>query len=234
MRNETPLGHAFRFRGEDFIARPSGALWWPGRGMLVVSDLHLGRSERYARRGGPLLPPWEVADTLDRLEAEITALNAKAIVSLGDSFDDDRAASCLAQEAKARLGDLAQGRDWFWITGNHDRSAPGTGFSGHGTTCLPGYITLRHEAGQEPDISGHLHPVVRLAGRRWRCFVLGPDHLILPAFGTYTGGLDISDPVFTPLAHGGIAIACSPGMFTVPIPFRASRAGRELPRPGRV
>lgn len=228
----TQSDHPFRFAGAALVARASGALWWPARRMLIVSDLHLGRSERYARRGGALLPPWEVADTLDRLAAEIAALSPGRVVSLGDAFDDDIAAAQIAPEARARIGALALGRDWLWITGNHDRWPLPPGFPGQSAAALPGPITLRHKAAQAPDISGHMHPVVRLAGHRWRCFAVGPEHLILPAFGTYTGGLDIRDPAFGPLVGGGIALACASRIFAVPIGGTA-RAGARSGRYGR-
>ena len=41
--------YAFPFHGETLYALPSGALHWPARGLLCVSDLHLGKSERRAR-----------------------------------------------------------------------------------------------------------------------------------------------------------------------------------------
>ncbi len=225
-------GFSFRFAGEDFIARPSGALWWPTRRMLIVADLHLGRAERYARRGGALLPPFEVKDTLARLAAEITALDPDRIVSLGDAFDDDLAATRLQDQDAARLAALAQGRDWLWIAGNHDpgqhdQSRLPPGFPASAAPQPEGAISLRHIAAQGPDISGHMHPSVRLAGRRFRCFVLGRDHLILPAFGTYAGGLDIGDPAFGPLAAGGIALACSAKIFALPVPGRGRRDLRK-------
>lgn len=219
-------GFPFRFAGADLVARPSGALWWPARRMLVFADLHLGRSERYARRGGPLLPPFEVADTLDRLAGEIAALNPKQVASLGDAFDDDLAATRIAPEARARIDQMARGRDWLWISGNHDRAAVPAEFHGRSVPELPGGITLCHKAGTGPDISGHMHPSTRLAGRNWRCFVLGSRHLILPAFGTYTGGLDIGNPAFDPLAGGGIALVCAERMFALPMP----RGGKREPR----
>lgn len=213
----TPEGHAFRFAGAALVARSSGALWWPGRRMLIVADLHLGRSERYARRGGALLPPFEVTDTLQRLEAEVSALAPAQVVSLGDAFDDDLAAQRIAHEARGMIARMAAGRDWLWVRGNHDRAAP-QGLAGHSVAELPGTIPLRHQPAEGPDISGHMHPSVRLAGRRWRCFVLGREHLILPAFGTYTGGLDIGDPAFAGLAAGGIALACGDRIFALPMP----------------
>lgn len=217
-------GYPLRFAGEAFTARPSGALWWPARRMLIVADLHLGRSERYARRGGTLLPPFEVRDTLDRLADEIGALDPAQVVSLGDAFDDDVAATQIAPEAVARIGRMAEARSWLWITGNHDRNALPPAFPGQCAAELPGAISLRHQAAHGPDISGHMHPAVRLAGRNWRCFALGRAHLILPAFGTYAGGLDISDAAFAPLVAGGVAVACAARMFALPIPVPRRRA----------
>ncbi|HEY0275268.1 MAG TPA: ligase-associated DNA damage response endonuclease PdeM [Paenirhodobacter sp.] len=202
----------------DFIARGSGALWWPARRTLIVADLHLGRSERYARRGGALLPPWDVPDTLEKLAAEVAALQPTRVLSLGDAFDDDEAGISLAPEARAMLGHLAQNREWVWVAGNHDPRPAGANLPGRSVLELMDEIAFRHSAGKGPDASGHLHPALRLAGRRWRCFAIGMDHLILPAFGIYTGGLDIRHPELRRLASGGLAICCSKSMFTVPIP----------------
>ena len=208
----------FIFAGHSFIARASGALWWPAQKMLVVADLHLGRSERYARRGGALLPPFEVTDTLDRLAAEIAALKPACVVSLGDGFDDDAASAALPDMARARLADMAEGRAFLWITGNHDPKAQIP--CGQAMEMWHGPVTLRHEAGTGPDISGHYHPVLPLAGKRWRAFLVGSDHLILPAFGTYTGGLDLRDPALVRLVPRGMAIGCGTGVFALPLPLK--------------
>ena len=49
-----------------------------------------------------------------------------------------------------------------------------------------------------PEMSGHYHPKLRLAmkGRSVsrRCFVASATKLILPAYGTLTGGLDAHHP----------------------------------------
>jgi len=91
--------------------------------------------------------------------------------------------------------------DWTWIVGNHD-----PGFADHcggriaDEVELAGII-LRHEAMRDdarPEISGHFHPKLRvnLKGRHVsrRCFVLSATKLIMPAFGTLTGGLDAHHP----------------------------------------
>ena len=211
------LGYGFRFAQEDFIARPSGALWWPRRQMLVVADLHLGRSARYVRRGGALLPPYETADTLARLSKEISALDPRTVVSLRDGFDDPLAAAEMRADHRAQLALCAKGREWIWIFGNHDPGPIDSALPGLHLPEIAGLPALRHEAASGPDISGHLHPSTRLAGKRWRCFVKGEDHLILPAFGTYTGGLDIAAPPLADLAAGGIAILCAATPFARPL-----------------
>jgi hypothetical protein len=49
-----------------------------------------------------------------------------------------------------------------------------------------------------PEISGHFHPKFRvhLRGRlvSRRCFVVSPSKIIMPAFGSLTGGLDAHHP----------------------------------------
>jgi hypothetical protein len=102
--------HDISLAGAVVQARPSGALWWAGVGVLAVSDLHLGRAARRARHGGALLPPYEALATLDRLEAEIHALAPRVVISLGDSFDDAGAEARLDTAARARLIALATGR----------------------------------------------------------------------------------------------------------------------------
>ena len=101
---------------------PSGAVYWAEEGALVVSDLHLGRSERFARRAGALLPPYEVQDTLTRLEADIEAVGARVVICLGDSFDDDAAVGGLDDDLSLWIARLMAGRRWIWVEGNHDPS----------------------------------------------------------------------------------------------------------------
>ncbi|WGR60442.1 ligase-associated DNA damage response endonuclease PdeM [Paracoccus ferrooxidans] len=215
-------GYVFDFHGLRLDARASGVLWWGMGGWLVVADLHLGKSERMARRGGPLLPPYEGLATLERLAAEIAALDPQVVVSLGDGFDDLAAAEALDPLVAGALARLARGRDWVWIGGNHDPGAP-AGLPGRAADSLRlGRVTLRHQAGQGPDISGHFHPAVRLAGERRRAFLLGGDHLLLPAFGAYTGGLLQDDPALAALVPQGLAIAC--GARAIPLPLGRRRS----------
>ena len=187
---------------------PSGALWWPGERLLCVSDLHLGKSERIARRWGTLLPPYETADTLLRLETDLDATGARTVVCLGDSFDDLAAAGSLAEEARLWIARLMAGRRWVWIEGNHD---PGPiGLDGtHLAELRLGPLTFRHIAGAgaagevSGEVSGHYHPKAELSARGARvsrpCFLYDAVRLVMPAYGTYTGGLSWTAPVLRDL-----------------------------------
>ena len=210
---------AFSFHGQEFVAHPSGALFWPAQGALIVADLHLGKSERMARRGGALLPPFETAATLARLEDELAASGAARLIALGDSFDDD-----LAAEAQGTaITGLCARADVTWICGNHDPRLSGL----PGRQCAELQIAglaLRHIAGQGPDISGHYHPKLRLAGARHPAFLIGAAHLILPAFGEYTGGLDWPDGPLQALVPEGRAILTGARALMVPLPLPVTRS----------
>ncbi len=194
----------FSFAGQNLSALPSGALWWPERQLLCVSDLHLGKSERMARRGGAILPPYDSQDTLDRLAKDLEHTRATTVICLGDSFDDLDASLSLPGPERLRIATLQAGRRWIWIEGNHD---PGpVELSGtHLAEWTCDTLTFRHIAQPraQGEISGHYHPkaTLRAGGLSITrpAFLFDSNRLILPAFGTYTGGLRSSDQVLTDL-----------------------------------
>lgn len=67
-----------------------------------------------------MLPPYEVRDTLIRLEADIVLSQAEIVVCLDDSFDDLQAEKSLREEEILWITQLQAGRRWIWIEGNHD------------------------------------------------------------------------------------------------------------------
>lgn len=225
-------GHALTLSGAALTARPGGALWWPGERVLCVADLHFGKSERLARRGGALLPPYETTETLDRLATEIERLAPTTVICLGDSFDDLAAGAALAEADAARLTALAAGRDWVWIAGNHDPgplALPGR----HLAELRRGPLTFRHAAKSDSppgEVSGHYHPKFRLpvGGRAVTraCFLHDARRLILPAFGAFTGGLRADSPalaaLFTPPAR---AILTGAPCLAVPLALRRGVCG---------
>lgn len=214
----------FQFVGELVTALPSGALHWEAGGMLVVSDLHLGKSERMARRGGALLPPYETTECLDRLAADIAATRPAVVLCLGDSFDDLAAAEALEDRHRETILRLQAGRRWLWIEGNHDGGAVDMG-----GTCLAehreGPFVFRHiarQAGERGEVSGHYHPKARVRAISRPCFMADDDRLILPAYGVYTGGLDWTSPRLRRLfADRAMAYLTGPRVLPVPVPGAA-------------
>lgn len=212
--------HIFQLCGAQLHARPDGALWWPALRLLCVSDLHLGKSERIARRGGTLLPPYETRETLWRLEDAVNAVDPACVVCLGDSFDDLGAAQAVTDDTRTTLARLQAGRDWIWIEGNHDPGPVDLGGTHLGEFSRDGLV-FRHIATNNGvgEISGHYHPKASVlkAGRR-PCFLLDHQRLILPAFGVYTGGMSARDDVLAALmAPKAIAILTGKRATAVPL-----------------
>ena len=211
--------HAFTLAGADLTALASGALYWEERRLLCVSDLHLGKSERLARRGGALLPPYETREPLTRLDAAIDATQPETVICRGDSFDDLTAAQTLPEAERLWLTRLMAGRDWVWIEGNHDAGPIEIGGS-HRAELRLGPLTFRHIAskGAAGEVSGHYHPKLRLAGQSRPCFLLDETRLILPAFGAYTGGMRHDDAALAGLM-GPKALAILTGPRAIPCPL---------------
>ena len=190
----------FSFAGETFEATAAGALHWPSQHALLVADLHLEKASWFAL-AGQFLPPYDSRATLTALAAEVERTHAERLYCLGDSFHDRFGCDRLEQNARQLLIGLTSRLDWTWIVGNHD-----PGFADHcggriADEAEVGGIVLRHEAVRDeprPEISGHFHPKLRvhLRGRHVsrRCFVTSGTKIIMPAFGSLTGGLDAHHP----------------------------------------
>ncbi len=184
-----------QFGGQVFEPLPSGALYWRAENALLVADLHLEKFSSYAGVG-QLLPPYDTGLTLGRLAADIARTGAAEVIALGDSFHRDRGTATLLEADRLRLAALTQRSRWTWLSGNHDPAPHALG-----GRCLPALerqgLTLVHapRPGLPGLIAGHLHPAarVRVDGRSVcrPCFVQDRQLLILPAYGSSTGSLNI-------------------------------------------
>ena len=189
--------------GTALVADPAGALYWPGEGVLAIADLHLEKGSSFAKRG-VLLPPYDTAATLARLAAVIMRYAPRCVIALGDSFHDGGGPGRLADADRTQLKALQAGRDWIWITGNHDpEPAPDIGGQFGGALAI-GALTFRHiPSGSAGEIAGHLHPVARVSHRgravSRRCFAADALRMVMPAFGAFAGGLNIRDAAFADL-----------------------------------
>ena len=175
---------------------------------MVVADLHLEKGSGFAAKGA-LLPPYDTAATLTRLAGAIDRLDPRRVICLGDSFHDGDAAARLSAADGRTLAGLTAARDWIWITGNHDPEPPARWGGRAMQELVEGALVFRHEArpGAVGELSGHFHPKASVSTRARRitarCFVGDGRRLILPAFGAYTGGLDVLDPAISGLLDRG-------------------------------
>ena len=210
--------YRFTLQHAELAALPSGGLFWPDQALLVVSDLHFGKAERLARRGGSLLPPYENRATLQKLDDDIESTRARHILCLGDSFDDLTAADHIPEDDLLWLTRLMAGRQWTWIEGNHDAGPVELGGT-HRATALIAGLAFRHIAtAQTPEISGHFHPKASLPGRAAPCFLIDAARVILPAYGAYTGGLRCDHPELAALMQPrALAVLTGPTCLALPM-----------------
>jgi DNA ligase-associated metallophosphoesterase len=191
--------------GVTLVADPLGAIYWPEEKLLVAADLHLEKGSAYAARG-VLLPPYDTAATLARLARLVDRYAPRLVVALGDSFHDGGGPARMAEPSRVALTALQRGRDWVWLAGNHDPD-PADNIGGRFADVLAlGGLTFRHEPSREPsdgEVAGHLHPLACIVQRgravRRRCFASDGRRLVMPAFGSYAGGLNVRDRVIVSL-----------------------------------
>ena len=213
----------FSISENELVAMPSGALWWPAQSILCVSDLHFGKSNRLARMGQSWIPPYENQDTLLRLETDLDSTSAKKIICLGDSFDDNEASQSLPSDELLWITKMQAGREWIWISGNHDPSPKSLGGSFLHYLEI-GKLYFQHIASADDrfEISGHYHPKIRvnIKGQSFtrRCFLVDKNRVILPSYGTYTGGLYCNrDPLRSIMQQNAIALMTGKEIYPIPI-----------------
>lgn len=189
--------------GVEAVLDCSGALWLPASRTLVVSDLHFEKGSHYAARG-QFLPPFDTRATLDGLERLMRLCQPRTMVSLGDAFHDVDAEQRMDEADAARLERLSRSADWIWVLGNHDPLPPKR-FAGASHQMVDvGGLRFSHEPGDHAEwqVAGHFHPcaVARKEGRGIRrpAFITDGKRMVMPAFGAFTGGLNVLDDAFAP------------------------------------
>lgn len=201
--------------GERLMLCPSGVALWPATRTLIVADLHFEKGSAQAMRGHPV-PPYDTRETLTRLAFSLRRHAPRRIIVLGDALHDDGALARMAPADLAALKRLLSALDVLWIAGNHDR-APQPELPG---AFVPEWkearLHFRHIGGAVPlprhygELSGHYHPKAtlptRAGGVTRPCFLASRQRLVLPAFGAFTGGLDVLDPAMSPVTRGALRV----------------------------
>jgi len=210
VADSTPLPlTAVALAGAELLLDPAGALFWVEERLLVVADMHLEKGSAFARRG-QMLPPFDTTETLNRLAHLVAHHRPRTVVALGDSLHDRWAGERLDAGDRVRIAAIAAGRELIWIAGNHDPAPHDLGGLCTDELAL-GPLRFRHQPGEAPapgEVCGHLHPAARVEVRgrsvRRRCFVTNGARMVLPAFGAFTGGLDVREAAIAGLfGHDG-------------------------------
>lgn len=188
---------------------------------LLVADLHFEKGSYLQAIGGAPLPTYDTPDTLARLGTLVDIFRPRHVAALGDSFHDVLAGDRLSADDLTAMNDLVRGVERFtWILGNHDPDIPSRLIGDREDHMECGAFLLTHHPTtplQEGGVNvcGHLHPKVRIPTRRSSvpapCWAVSRDRIIMPSFGTYTGGLDVRDPAIAQELNGARAYFATTG-----------------------
>ena len=221
MSGLRPAHCVVELAGEQLWLLASKAIYWPARKMLIIADIHFGKAAAFRALGVPV-PRGTTTQNLLALDTLLARYACEEIVFLGD-FLHARAAHAAATVA-AMLAWRARHPNvrLTVVRGNHDlhagdpaaalgirmvdepHSVGKLSFCHHPDTAAPGYV-----------LAGHVHPVFHLRadgdGLRLPCFLLGPSHAILPAFGAFTGG-----HALRPAAGERVYVTADAAIFAIP------------------
>lgn len=177
------------------------AAFLPECATLLVADLHFEKGSYLQAIGGAPLPTYDTPDTVQRLSDLMDIYRPRHVAALGDSFHDTAAGERMGRADFDAINALvARVPRFTWILGNHDPDIP-RGLNGDQDDHIEcGDFLLTHlptapftKAGV--NVCGHLHPKVRIKTRRSAvsrpCWAVSNARIIMPSFGTFTGGLDV-------------------------------------------
>ena len=179
-----------------------GVLFWLEKEIAIVSDLHLEKGSSYAS-SGQYIPPYDSEETLLKLLDILNNYRVKKVILLGDTFHDKDAFLRMTSKVRFLFEDFTKKYEVIFILGNHENKIKIEGIKFHQEYIVDD-IHFLHEAIQKNinQISGHFHPVasIKVSSKKItsKCLIHSNNHIILPSFGEFTGGLNINDPVLKP------------------------------------
>jgi uncharacterized protein len=185
----------------NFILNSNRTVFWEEEKILILSDLHLGKTGHF-RKSGIAVPAAVMKEDMQRLVAAIQFYNPLQVVIVGDLFH--------SVENKEHELFLKWRNDLLHIPillvkGNHD-IVPDKWYKNacietvERVWCKNNFVFIHHieDAVQENMnednyfFSGHIHPAVSIKGLakqslRFPCFYFTKQYAVLPAFGKFTG-----------------------------------------------
>jgi DNA ligase-associated metallophosphoesterase len=174
------------------------AIHWPAQQTLLLADVHLGKDASFRAAGMPV-PAGNSSKDLLRIEKLLRETAAQRLVILGDLVHNRASHQAELSAAfglwRAKHAEL----DVLLIRGNHDRRAGRVpadwNVREEAEPFDAGPFIFSHEprSADKPVLCGHVHPSVAVRDfdgsyANLCCFVVDEQQIILPAFGSFTGG----------------------------------------------
>lgn len=190
-------------REQHFWLSPERVLFWEEEKMLIVADLHFGKTGHF-RKSGIAVPQSVYQQDLQRLFHQISFFKPEKVLIVGDFFH-----SLQNREMDFFLkwrNDL-QSLPFILVQGNHDilrkEWYQEAAIDLVEQYQLHSFLFIHDEADLKDNddlfvFSGHLHPgcIIRGVGKqslRFPCFYFTDRNCILPAFSHFSG-LAIVEP----------------------------------------
>ena len=199
-----------KFADEEFYAHPNSALYWKRLNIIIVADLHLGKSISFAKQK-QFLPPYDTKETLEKLFNCINEFKPSKLIIVGDLLHDKFSFQSFDDSDLNNLNNSTKKTEFIWVKGNHDSDVEINGF-----TKVLDYkvddIIFNHIPIKTTNyqICGHYHPKAKILHRGKSIykssFVHNDKLLILPSFGALTGGLNINQEPISGLLGKSIKI----------------------------
>lgn len=170
------------------------ALFWEAEKMLILSDLHVGKSAHF-RKSGIAISSDILHSDLKKLGELIHHFKPEKIIIVGDLFHSGYNSDLdLFKEWRFQFS-----QKFILIKGNHDRMNCEV-YDDLGIECedefliIEPFTFIHHPKKIEEGkfyISGHIHPgfVLKTRNERLRlpCFAVSSQQIVLPAFSQFTG-----------------------------------------------
>ncbi len=196
----------YEFNNQTLTFHKYGGVFINNLKLLVISDLHLGKGFSFIKKGFHV-PPYDIDDTIDRLEEILILFKPKKVLALGDNVHEFNSLENINHKILNRINRLVKKYNFKWILGNHDKALINVNHLqgdfietySESNFCFT-HIKKKTNKKKLFELSGHYHPKYALKVNKlnyyYKCYVVGKRFCILPSFGTYTGGLDVKSQEF--------------------------------------
>jgi DNA ligase-associated metallophosphoesterase len=186
------------WKGQHLWISPERCLFWEEQKMLILSDLHIGKTAHF-RKAGIAVPQQVFQEDMHRLYQQIHHFNPDRILITGDLFHSH---ANIEHDVFARWRESLGPREIILVKGNHE-VLDDDAYSNLGLNIVGEKYTIdgfsfthnMHDQGTDGGqywFCGHVHPGIKLQGKGKQaivlpCFHFTFTHCTLPAFSRFSG-----------------------------------------------